>query len=116
MCKDGKLLCSTSHCIFETDHAGFGREIEIKGFALCPNCGGKAIYPDDRFSDDNSRSTYWKCPICKQIIPNSNEKWTQIVVAKHHGKNSRKHRYSHKECDEARYVVSEDDGSETSET
>lgn len=109
-----KLFCSASKCLFETDIKDFGREIEVKGYAICPNCKGKATYPNDRFSDDGSRTTYWKCPICSQTIPNSCEVWTQIVVAKHYGKKTygkpRKHIYYHKECDEARYIeVSDSD-------
>jgi len=99
------LKCSALICLFETEHSGFGREIEITGFATCPTCGTKAVYPDDRISDDRQRNSYWKCPTCKTIIPDKCAEWTQIVVAKHKGKaKNRRHTYHHKECYEKMYV------------
>lgn len=98
-CQDGKLLCSAPICIFETEHSGFGREIEITGYAICPTCGSKAIYPHDRISDDTKRRTYWTCPTCKKTIPDIYAVWTQIIIAKHQGKSKNKrHTYYHKEC------------------
>lgn len=98
MFKGEKLLCSAEHCLFETDaKTKFGREIEVKGEAVCPYCRPKvtAKYPDDLEFEDSSQKPILKCPVCRQKIPISLIKWTQIVVSKHHGKN---HLYFHKEC------------------
>jgi hypothetical protein len=116
--REAKLLCSAPICLFETEHKGFGREIEITGYAICP-CGTKAIYPDDRFSDDSQRKSYWKCPTCKAIIPEKLVVWTQQVVAKHQGKSKgrqskgKHHTYHHKECFENMSIGSVDDDEQT---
>lgn len=100
--KESKLLCSAPVCLFETEHDGFGRDIEILGHAICPECGTKAIYPEDRISDDRARRSYWKCPTCKLIIPDKCAVWTQKVIAKHQGKGKNKrHTYYHFECFDA---------------
>jgi hypothetical protein len=105
--KEYNLVCSAPICLFETDHDGFGRDIEIIGYAICPKCKpqAKAIYPDDRISDDRARRSYWKCPVCGYIIPDSYAVWTQIVIAKHQGRGKKKrHIYYHKECRDAMYL------------
>ena len=108
--KESKLVCSAPICLFETEHDGFGRDIEILGHAICPKCGAKAVYPDDRVSDDRARRSYWKCPICEFIIPDKCAVWTQKVVAKHQGKiKHKRHTYYHLECYENMKVDVEDD-------
>jgi len=103
--KDSKLLCSAPICLFETEHDGFGREIEIIGHAVCPQCKAKAVYPEDRISDDRARRSYWKCPVCNFIIPDRYAVWTQRVVAKHQGRGKEKrHTYYHFECFDAMCV------------
>lgn len=100
MFKDGKLVCCAIHCLFETEKAGFGREIEIKGIAVCPNCKAKIRYPDDLEFDEYSQHSILKCPVCKNNISNKLIKWIQFVVSRHHRK---KHLYFHSECWDAMY-------------
>jgi hypothetical protein len=109
MFKDGKLRCSATHCLFETDKKGFGREIEVKGTATCPNCTAVAKYPDDLEFEYASQHSFLKCPVCKQTISFSLIVWIQRVVSKHH---RGKHLYFHKECDDATYheVADEPEG------
>lgn len=109
MYKDEKLMCCATHCIFETEKAGFGREIEVKGIAKCSNCGASAKYPEDLEFDEHSQHSNLKCPACKQKISLLIVEWTQKVVSKHH---RTKHLYYHKECHDAQYLDVPDDGTE----
>ena len=97
---DGHIQCCAIKCIFETEKAGFGREIEVKGEAVCPNCHAKAEYPQDLVFDEHSRYSFLKCPICKQPICGASIKWTQWIVSRH---RRGKHLYYHKECHDKLY-------------
>jgi hypothetical protein len=96
----GHIMCSADKCIFETEKADFGREIEVKGEAICQNCKAKVKYPEDLVFDEHSRHSFLKCPICKGSIPESVIKWTQWIVARH---KRQKHMYYHKECHDKLY-------------
>jgi hypothetical protein len=109
---DGKLMCCATHCIFETEKANFGREIEVKGEANCPNCGFITKYPEDLEFGEHSQRSILTCPACKQKISQSSIKWTQKVVSKHH---RGKHLYFHKECHDALYHDVEDEPEGTEE-
>ena len=104
MYKDGKLLCSASVCLYETEYKGFGREIEVKGETICPRCMTKVLYPDDLEDNPLKRVSILKCPSCKMILDKSLIVWTQKVVSKHRGKKKKKHVYFHKECYDAMFV------------
>lgn len=107
---NGKLMCCATHCLFETSIKNFGREIEVKGIAECPNCKSKIEYPQDLEFNEQRQQSFLKCFICKKILSMSIVTWTQIVVSKHY---KTKHLYFHKECHENRYIdipVDEDDG------
>ena len=104
MCKDGRLLCSATHCLHHPEDSpdpDFGREIEVKGYAVCPRCGYKVLYPDHLVWDDRKVHSRLVCPICKKIIPISRVKWTTIVVSRH---KRRRHYYYHKECWDAMFI------------
>lgn len=108
MFKDGSLRCCATFCIFEVE-GKMGREIVVMGEANCPVCHAPATYPDDLEFQEATQKSILKCPACKTQIPLSAVNWTQGVISKHHRS---KHQYFHKECYEAQYIDSPDDGTE----
>jgi hypothetical protein len=110
MFKEGILRCCATHCIFEVDGKGFGREIVVMGMAKCPSCDAFITYPDDLEFQEATQKSVLKCPVCKAQIPLSMVSWTQSVISKHH---RGKHLYYHQECYEAQYIdVSDEEESE----
>jgi len=114
MCKDDKLYCCASKCLFQPEGVSdplFGREIEVKGTAVCPRCNTTASYPDDLEFDNSTQISLFKCPACRKIIPLNLVTFTQYVVSKHY--KSKRHVYMHKECAEAMYIdVADENGDE----
>lgn len=115
MCKNGKLICSATNCIFaskNSEHPEFERVIEVKGEGKCPQCNSNISYPDDLVFDEFFQKDILKCPRCNKTLSLNIIKWTQRVVSKHY--RSKKHIYMHKECYEAMYldIKDDDDGEE----
>ena len=102
--EDKKLLCSAPICVHETEHKGFGREIEVKGEAICPRCQAVAIYPDDYEDIPTQRKSILRCPSCRLMLDKNSMNWTQEVVSKHQGRKHKKHIYYHKECYEGMFI------------
>jgi len=103
MTKNGRLLCSATHCLFHPEDnpdPDFGREIEVKGVVKCPRCGAETDYYEAAEWNDKSRKPIIKCKACGRVIPKEKVKWTQWVVSNH--RHSR-HLYYHDECREASY-------------
>lgn len=110
MCKNDRLLCSASRCRFQpagcNPSSDFGRDIEIKGYGICPRCNAKVDWAFGIEWDDAAHITILKCTICKTRIPKRCIVWTQIVVSKH---RKNKHYYYHKECYDDMFVDLPDD-------
>jgi hypothetical protein len=109
MCKDGRLLCAATNCLFhpkESTDPDFGRDIEIKGYAVCPRCNTKTDYSDGAEWDDRHRRVFIRCKTCKKIISRKKIVWTQEVYSKHRKSN---HQYYHIECWDAMFIDIPDD-------
>lgn len=109
MCKDGRLLCAATNCLYhpkESSDPNFGRDIQIKGYTICPRCETKTDYADGAVWDDRHRRVFIKCKACGKIMPRKSIVWTQMVKSKHR-KNS--HHYYHEECWDAMFIEVPDD-------
>ena len=114
MCKDGKLICSATNCIFaskNSEHPEFERVIEVRGEGKCPACKYDISYPDDLVFDDFLQKDILKCSHCNKTLSLNIITWTQKVVSKHY--RSKKHIYMHKECYENQYFNIPDDENES---
>lgn len=104
MCKDDRLLCAATNCLFhpkESTDPDFGRDIQIKGYAVCPRCKIKTDYFEGAEWDDRHRQVLIKCKTCGKLMSRKQIIWTQMVVSKHHKKS---HQYYHKECWDAMFI------------
>lgn len=105
-----RLLCAAPNCLChvkDQPDPEFGREIEVKGYAICPRCGAKTVWEDGKEEDHAHRKTIMRCRVCKRIIPIKLVKWTQKVISRHRGKI---HEYFHGECWDAKFIDVPDDG------
>lgn len=104
-----RLLCAAPNCLYhvkDQPDPEFGREIEVKGYAVCSRCGATTSWEDGKEEDRINRKTIMRCQICKRVIPMRNVVWTQKVVSRHRGD---KHEYFHGECWDAKFIEVPDD-------
>jgi len=108
MCKDGRLLCAAANCLFsiKSPDPEFGREIKVRGYAICPRCKTKYNYPEDNVWDDRTQKQILRCKRCNRLISMKDIKWTQEVISRHY---RNRHEYFHKECFDAMFLDVEDD-------
>ena len=109
MCKGGRLLCAATNCLFHPEDSpdpDFGRDIEVKGYVICPRCDAKTEYLEGTEWNDKKRQTVMKCKVCHRVIPKKKINWTQKVVPKH---RRTKHEYYHIECWDAMFLDVDDD-------
>jgi len=113
MCKDDRLICASETCLFHpmgTSDPDYGKDIEIKGYGICPRCGMKTDYSAGIEWDDKTRTVLLKCSGCGRVIPKKYITWTQEVVSRH---RRHKHFYYHAECWDKFFIDVEDDEEET---
>jgi len=118
MCKGERLLCSASRCLFQPAEckpdSDYGRDIEIKGYGICPRCKAKTDYAVGIEWNDVIQAIVMRCNICKTRIPKKAIVWTQIVIPKH---RKNKHYYFHKECYDAMFLdIPDEEGEEEEES
>jgi len=103
MCDNGRLLCSASNCLYhlkDSPDPKYGRDIEVKGYIICPRCGARTNWNEKEWNDREQRAII-KCMACNKSVPTNKVIWTQKVISKH---RSRSHQYFHKECWEAMFI------------
>jgi len=108
MCKDGKLLCSATNCIFhpkDQPDPDFGRAIEVKGYGICSRCEVKTDWEERKWSD-RLQHDILHCKACRKFISRKSITWTQQVKSKHHRHS---HEYYHMECWDAMFIELPDD-------
>jgi len=109
MCEDDRLLCAATNCNFrpkDSPDPKFGREIEVKGFIICPRCKTMTKYSEGLEWNDELRRSIMKCKACNKIVSNNKIKWTQGVVSRH---RKSRHEYFHKECWDSMFIDVEED-------
>lgn len=112
MCKEDRLLCASSNCKFhlkDQPDPDFGRDIQVKGYGVCPRCGTKTDWSEREWNDREQKDVL-RCQACRMRIPKSKMMWTQEVVSKH---RRNKHFYYHAECYEALFFDVPDDDEES---
>jgi len=103
MCKGGRLLCAATNCLYhpkDSPDPDFGRDIEVKGFAICSRCGNKTEWDEGAEWSDDKQKVIMRCKVCHKILPKKSIEWTQWVKSRH---RRRKHEYFHKECYDAMF-------------
>ena len=110
--KHCRLLCASENCIFHPPNSSdsdFGRDIEVKGYAICPRCKTRNEYPEDTYWDDRQQKNIMKCKTCGRIISKKLIEWTQYVISRH---RRRAHLYYHAECYDKMFIDVPDDEDE----
>ena len=102
--ENARLLCAATRCLFQPEESpdpDFCRDIEAKGFAICPRCEVKTYWAEGSEQSDTEQKTFMRCKACKKKIPKKYIKWTQKVRSRH---RRNKHEYFHYECWENLFI------------